>query len=258
MKAEKRLVLSHGGKGGVGKSTLAMRLVDAALEREGAVIVIEGDAQIDDVRRRYEGTPGVLGFVAPLARPETSVDAIVSFFDQLEARLDELGEARTVIVNTPAAATETLDGNAGMIVPAAHELGYTVVVTWTLGAAIESAQLAGRSELARLADRKVAVANLRFGAADTLPWIDSPEREAWLASGGLEAVLPDLAERVAVQVRTRTGPFAALCRPESGLSVISRQVLKNWLRQSEPMVDAVFGDGADSAVVLPEADQEVV
>lgn len=237
---ERKIIISHGDKGGEGKSTLSSVIIDRALARGGSVAVVEGDDTVDDVARRFAGVPGVNGYLTSLARPDTSLDAVVKLFGRLE---EESGAADVdvVVVNTPASASATIDAHAEIIIEAAREIGYSVTVAWVLGASPDSARLAGQSQLAAAADRKVAVANARFGPPHRLPWAQSAERRDWLQSGGIESVLPDLTERVALDVRQRQGTFSAMCERDSGLNVITRQVIKSWLRACEPLVDAVLG-----------------
>ena len=119
---KKKLILVHGDKGGVGKSTLASLIVDAALEAFGKVAVVEGDEKIDDVSSRFAGVQGVTGFMVDLARPDASEEAVIALFEELEgAGLPDL-----VVVNTPASASATLDRQAAVLVEAAHDMGYSV------------------------------------------------------------------------------------------------------------------------------------
>ena len=222
--AIKILLFIHGDKGGNGKSTLSALATDFAVEQFGKVAVVEGDAKINDVARRFAGVPGVAGYLVDLARQDASEDAAVRLFEELEK-----SGAAHVIINTPASASSTLDAQADLILPAARDLGYRIVVGWMIGADEDSARLAGESRLCQEADRRVAVINERFGTLDKLIWNRHPAREAWLASGGLEATLPELTARVADVVRQHPGRISALTRTESGLPVITRTVIKRWV-----------------------------
>ena len=221
----KTILVVHGDKGGVGKSTLAALCVDYCIDQFGACAVVEGDSKIDDVARRFGGTAGVSGYLVDLARADASEDAAVRLFEELER-----ANAAHVIVNTPASASSTIDAQADLIVPAAHELGYTVTVAWLVGAGEESARLAGESALCAQADRKVAVINDHYGTAATSIWERHAARAAWLESGGLETHLPDLTERVAEIVRASTGRISALSAPDSNLPVVTRTVIKRWVQ----------------------------
>ena len=79
----KKLVIVHGDKGGVGKSTFAGLTVDYFLERTGKCVVVEGDKKIPDVAARFGGVPGVVGKIVDLARPDLSEEAIVALFSEI-------------------------------------------------------------------------------------------------------------------------------------------------------------------------------
>lgn len=54
MTMESRLIVVHGDKGGVGKSMVAMALIDYLMSIDVPVALIESDASNSDVRRMYE------------------------------------------------------------------------------------------------------------------------------------------------------------------------------------------------------------
>lgn len=237
----KRLILVHGDKGGVGKSTLAGLAIDYAITRYGQVAVVEGDEKIDDVSSRFAGVPGVQGFMVDLARPDASEEAVIALFEELEGA----GLPEVVVVNTPASASATLDRQAGVLVEAAHDLGYQVAVAWMLGPDDSSAALSAESELCKLADRRVAVVNQRFGDGKRFSWTRHPARAAWLESGGLESALPALTDRAITAVQERPGRYSDLATPGSALSTITRKYVGEWVRlahEGEGPVALLFQD----------------
>jgi hypothetical protein len=221
----KKLIIIHGDKGGVGKSTLTCALIDLALT-ESPVCVVEGDVKIADVARRFTGVAGVTGLQIDLARPDGSEDAAISLFGSLESA----GAPATVIVNLPASASGTIDTQSSIICAAAQEMGYDVRVGWLLGPGEDSARLAGTSAICAAADRKVAVYNGAFGAPDRAAWLNHASRAEWKKTGGLESIMPALAARVMSDIRDMPGRYSDLATAGSGLTIISRQVIKNWLR----------------------------
>lgn len=222
----KKLTIVHGDKGGVGKSTLAAAIADAILEQYGRVAIIEGDEKIDDVAARFAEVPGVKGFTVDLARPDASEEAVIGLFDEIEAG----GLPDHVVINTPASASATLDKQAGVLIEAAHDLGYEVCVAWLLGPDESSAALSTESALCRLADRKVAVVNGRFGDGKRFAWTKHPARTAWLESGGLESVLPALTDRAMTAISDQPGRYSTLAGPDSPLSTITRKYVHQWVR----------------------------
>jgi hypothetical protein len=234
----KKLILGHGDKGGVGKSTLISLCVDFALTR-GPVCVIEGDATIDDVAARFAGVAGVTGFGVDLSRPDASEEAVIGVFEALERE----GLPDTVIVNTPASASATIDRQAAVFVEAAHELGYSVRVGWVVGPDENSAALSSSSALCRLADHKTAIPNAHYGDPRKFLWERHKARAAWLESGGLEATLPALTDTAMHAVREHMGRYTDLAAPGSGLSTITRKYVLDWCRRSfEGPVAALFTD----------------
>lgn len=237
---DKKLILVHGDKGGVGKSTLASLIIDAALEAFGKVAVVEGDEKIDDVSARFDGVPGVTGFMVDLARPDASEEAVIALFEELEGA----GLPDTVVVNTPASASATLDRQAAVLVEAAHDLGYGVRVAWMLGPDEASAALSGESELCRLADRKVAVVNERFGDGKRFAWNKHSARQAWGESGGLESALPHLTDRAMTAVQDHPGRYSVLAAPGSPISTITRKYIMEWVNKAwtGPIALLLFGE----------------
>ncbi len=234
----KKLILGHGDKGGVGKSTLISLCVDYALTR-GPVCVIEGDATIDDVAARYVGVAGVTGFGVDLSRPDASEEAVIGVFEALERE----GLPDTVVINTPASASATLDRQASVFVDAARELGYLVHVGWMVGPDENSAALSSSSALCGLADRKVAILNARFGDPQKFLWARHKARVAWLESGGLEAALPPLTDTAMHAVREHMGRYTDLATPGSPLSTITRKYVGDWCRKAfEGPVARLFAD----------------
>ncbi len=237
---KKKLVLGHGDKGGVGKSTLISLAVDYALGKYGPVAVVEGDETIDDVARRFEGVDGVTGFMVDLSRPDRPEEAVIQLFEELERH----GLPDTVVINTPASASATLDKQAAIFVDAAHEMGYSVRVGWMLGPDENSAALSAQSELCKLADLKIAILNERFGDGKRFAWAKHPARAAWIASGGLEAALPALTDTACNAAREHAGRFTVLAAPGSPLTTISRRYVGDWVRKAfEGPVDMLFADG---------------
>jgi NAD(P)-dependent dehydrogenase (short-subunit alcohol dehydrogenase family) len=237
----KQMIFVHGDKGGVGKSTLAALIVDYALHSGLATALVEGDLTIRDVAPRFENTAASIIDV-DLARPDLSEDAIVALFSAVE---EHLGDAEIVVINTPASSSATLDKQAEIIAPTIAEMGFSLRVAWMIDVGEDSARLANQSALCRLAARKIAVQNTRLKPVEALPWHRHPARQAWLASGGIEAVLPGLTERVIGRVRELQSPYSymALDR-DSGLTIVERQALKRWVEQSwAQAVVPILGEG---------------
>ena len=236
---KKKIVIGHGDKGGVGKSTLISLAVDYALSK-GPVAVVEGDETIDDVARRFEGVEGVTGFMVDLSRPDRPEEAVIQLFEELERH----GLPDTVVINTPASASATLDKQAAIFIDAAHEMGYSVRAGWMLGPDENSASLSMQSELCKLADLRIAIINERFGDGKRFAWARHPARAAWLEAGGLESALPMLTDSAVNAVRDHAGRFTVLATPGSPLTTIARRYVHDWTQKAfGGPVGMLFSDG---------------
>lgn len=242
MSHKKKLILVHGDKGGVGKSTLAGLAIDYAIEHFGHVAVVEGDEKIDDVSSRFVGVPGVRGFMVDLARPDASQEAIIALFDELEGA----GLPPVVVINTPASSSATLDRQARILVETAHDMDYAVCVAWMLGPDDSSAALSHESELCKLADTKVAVVNERFGDGKRFSWTKHAARQSWIASSGLESRLACLTDRAITAVQGQPGRYSDLAAPGSPLTTVTRKYVAEWVQQAyEGPVALLFQDAAE-------------
>ena len=103
METDKKLIFSTGAKGGVGKSTLAILMVEALLEGGNTVACLEGDEHSPSLGTKYSSHPKVR---------VASVD-LSSLMD--EAGMELLGkavrslDAEYVVVNTPASGVRIFD-----------------------------------------------------------------------------------------------------------------------------------------------------
>ncbi len=225
----KHLVISHGDKGGVGKSIFSMLAVEYGLLSGRNVAIVEGDTQIGDVKARYENVVSVLSVNLDKSGKDAE-NAIATLFSHLE----EL-ESDYVVMNAPANAHKALDSYAEVIAPVARELGFQICVAWMVGRESSSATLANESAICQLADRKMAVVNRHESDYDRdYYWFTVPQnQDAWIASGGLTGEIPELASRVGARVKEYQGcSFASLTSQESPLFIVERQIIKSWLRKS--------------------------
>ena len=225
----KHLVISHGDKGGVGKSVFSMLAVEFGLFSGRNVAIVEGDTKIGDVKARYEDVVSVLSVNLDKSGKDAE-NAIATLFSHLEALQSDF-----VVMNLPANSHKAIDAYAEIIGPVAQELGLQICVAWMIGRESSSATLANESAICQLADRKMAVVNRHESDFDRdYYWFTAPQyREEWIASGGLTGEIPELASRVGARVKEYQGcSFASLAGPESPLFIVERQIIKLWLRKS--------------------------
>lgn len=226
MTTQKTVLIVHGDKGGVGKSTVATLAADWVLRQFGAVTVVEGDETIFDVAPRFDGVRGAKCIAVDLARPDMSEDAIVALLNEIEAAAGDTH----IVINTPASASKTLDPQADLMFPTLKDMGYQVLVGWIVDVGEDSAVLSQVSKACNLADHKIAIRNERLKPSEKLPWEHHAARAAWSETGGIEGVLPGLTERVIARMREMPNmPFSAMIEPSAGLTIVERQAIKRWV-----------------------------
>lgn len=226
----KKMIFVHGDKGGVGKSTFAILLADYYLHQDNTIALIEGDRMVRDVAPKFENLPDARVVEIDLARPDMSEDAIVLLFSAMETHL---GDTEIAIINTPASSSATLDKQADIIAPTVKEMGYELRVCWMVDIGEDSARMADKSMLCKMADKKIAILNERVKPAAALPWHRHPVREKWLSEDGKEIILAGLSERVISRVRDLQAPFSHIVQDRgNGLTIVERQSLKRWVESA--------------------------
>jgi hypothetical protein len=225
----KTILMVHGDKGGVGKYTFASLAADYVLQNFGKVAVVEGDAVVGDVGPRFINCENASVIHVDLARSDMSEDAVVRLFTLIEQNADM---ADHIIINTPASASKTLDGQADLIKPAIEALVYKLIVAWLIDIGDESAILSAKSELCKLADIKVAVRSERIKESKLLLWEKRQERKDWLKTSGIEVVVPAPSERVIEKTRI-SNTYSEIIL-DTKLSIIERVAIKRWVEKSWP------------------------
>ena len=103
MDTDKKLIFSTGAKGGVGKSTLAILMVEALLEGEATVACLEGDERSPSLEAKYGSHPEVR-----VANVDLSSLTDESGIELLGKAVESL-DAQYVIANTPASGVRIFD-----------------------------------------------------------------------------------------------------------------------------------------------------
>jgi hypothetical protein len=240
---KKRMVISHGDKGGTGKSTISSLVLEYALRSELRPYLIEGDSGIPDVAQRYrEYVPGVR---IPLQRADAADAAMVALFNELESLL-AADEADVVILNLPAGASATIDTRAQEIIaPTVEAMGLELVTLYAIGPGQETVDAVAKSlegGLCAISDQRIAVLNQYLGDAERYDWMRSPLREQWYQQGGDERRLPELLPGIRDKVRTLPGTLFQLAEGTApGLTIVERSVLFRWLHAVEGIASLALG-----------------
>jgi hypothetical protein len=178
----KNIYISHGDKGGCGKSFLANVIASIFSMNEEKFLLVEADANLSggqpDVAPRFEHNPYAEVVMAPISGQESAEDLIADLFEVIEQT-----EVKHVVINTPAGASETLEQVGELIGLACENLGYRLVVLYNLfktEVAVRQAQAVLNGKLVEYATEFYFVKNEFFGAPslpghmDSLPSLTVP------------------------------------------------------------------------------------
>lgn len=237
------LFISHGDKGGVGKSVLSMIATEHLLNHGVSPLLVEADPTQPDIGVRYAGICDLAAL--PLNRAGDAENALSAFGERLES-----AGAAQVVVNLPAGAGETLDSTADLIRDLADALEYRLVVTYSLEKNRTAADALIRSMGSGLlsavdpADRFVVYPAYK-GEPQSFDWYSRPERKQ--AAIGGELVIPALGNRSALQkLEASRGPVSALVdrssRPD-GWMILDQSSVYRWYTAALAAVQPIFEGG---------------
>jgi hypothetical protein len=228
--APRRLVIAHGEKGGVGKTTVARVLADYLLARKFPF-------------RAYDGE----GATGQLLRFHPDVTFPIEFADAagISPVLDHLmdgGNEHLALVDLGARAGGDLKSwlyrGGALEESAAGRLGVTIV--YVVGGAVDSVGHLKECFGALGKDVEYLVVK-NFGVASHFTVYDqSHVRQELLAAGSREIVLPALDTTVFQSVDRASIPFSAFVDNNGGtFSYTERRYCRTWLRESFAALDAV-------------------
>lgn len=161
----KSIYLSHGDKGGSGKSFMA-DVIGSFLEmNQIPFLLIEADANENggqpDVAPKFELSEYAQVASAPISGNGSATDLIAELFTLIEA-----SEVEHVVINTPAGASDVLDDVGELLNLACKELGYRLVVFYSLfktDVALKQAEKAMKGSLIKNLNELYLVQNEFFG-----------------------------------------------------------------------------------------------
>lgn len=164
----KKIIVSHGNKGGCGKSVVSNTVCSFFETHEIPFLLVEADAnekggQPDVGPLFIESEYGSV-ISAPLQGDKTPVDMIADIFDIIEG-----SSAQYVVINTPAGASAALDEVGDLISDVAEGMGYDIIILYSLfnsPMAIVQAKKVLEERLARDARHFLFIKNEFFGIPD--------------------------------------------------------------------------------------------
>jgi len=217
--AKPRLLLTHGEKGGVGKTTVARLVAEYLEQREVAFRAFDA-----------EGPTGQLLRFHPDHTVAVEVDNATSISPVLDFLMD--GEAnRVALVDLGARSGEDLKNwlYKGGALEEAEEGNLDITVLYVLGGALDSVgHLKECYGALGAAVKYVIVKNL--GVAPRFDvYEDSNTREDLVAAGAIEITIPALDGTVYQSVDRTSLSFVAFCDGEAGYT--ERRYCRTWLRE---------------------------
>ncbi len=237
----KNIYISHGDKGGVGKSVLAVALTEALLTGTRSLALVEGDTTQPDLALRYAGDPEVLLGVLPLNRAGDANNAVSAFAAWLEQN-----DPAYVVMNLPAGASETLDEHGDLIRQVGDALGYSLTCFYSLGKGdtptaglVKSLQSGLLSHIETA--RQIVVYPAFQGDPHDFVWYGHAARKSFQ---GREIIMPALANRSAFQKMLMTpGRLSAIAATGApGWMVVDKLNIARWLKSVLSTLDPIIQD----------------
>lgn len=226
--AKPRLILTHGEKGGVGKTTVARLVADFLASREASFRAFDA-----------EGAAGQLLRFHPAQTSAVEVDKASAIAPVLDFLMDG-NPKRLALVDLGARSGEDLrdwlyKGGALEEVENGH-LGITVV--YVLGGAVDSVGHLKECFGALGADVDYVIVK-NFGVAARFDVYDGSNiRQDLLAAGAKEISIPTLDGTVYQSVDKASVPFSTFCEgTEAGYT--ERRYCRTWLRECFAALDEV-------------------
>ena len=234
-----KIIISHGDKGGAGKSVVAAVTVDYFLEMGVSTALVEGDLKTPDVGRRYKSDPRLVVGAIPLNRAGAAEEAIGKLADWIEAQRPEV-----VIINLPAGGGDTMDNLAPVLRQVADALEYQVRITYSLDKGEDAWKALAESlekGLMSVVDPECrwVIYPAFKGAPETFAWAKKPERKKYNIP---ELVMPALIPvDVWDRVMTFPGGFSDLLKnPPEGMTKYTQITIDRWLRTSRVALNGVL------------------
>jgi hypothetical protein len=235
------IYVSHGDKGGVGKSMTAAVLVDYLLSTGRKVTLIESDKGQPDVALRYAGLVDIAA--VNLNRAGDSEAAVMKWANTIEA----IDPASDIVVNLPAAAGDTLDSMADLLVAAAEECGHDMTIMYSLGAYSTAADMLEASltsgMMASVPFERTCIVYPEFlGKQDAFTFYKTATRTKYLKAGGREVVMPAISPIELVEAVFKSqGSLSALAEKETSSLNFGQRIFfsKKWLPMAHERVAQV-------------------
>jgi len=226
---KKRIYVSGGSKGGVGKSIQSAGLIDTLLARDEKPLLVESDTSNPDVWKMYKDE--IKAVTLDLDDADGWID-LVNLCDQ--------HPDHCVIVNTAARNNRGVAAYGATLNSTLAELQRELVTFWVINRQRDSLELLLEYMEALPSSQTHVVRNAYFGEERKFELYEgSKVRKKVEDAGGLSLTFPDLADRVSDDIYSKR---LSISRAMQDLPIGNRAELARW-RSS---VHAMLGKAIDA------------
>jgi hypothetical protein len=222
----KPIYIIGGSKGGVGKSMVAMGLIDYLATNGENAVLIETDTSNPDVWKTYgEETNGEL---VNLEEGEGWIH-LINICDNQEYK------NRAIVINTRAANNQGIKKYGETLNDALKELGRELIVFWVINRQRDSLELLTDFRAALPAALVHVVRNGYFGEEHKYQLYNgSKTRKSIEDGGGKSLTYPDMADLLADDIYTKR---LTIAKASADLPMGNRAELKRWKALASAMFD---------------------
>ena len=241
----KTVIFSHGDKGGVGKSVVAVAMVDLVVEKLGACTALDGDNKTPDMRNRFIDTSSVSTLHMQINMAGAASEAVGRLAGIIEDSADDF-----VIVNLPSNAGDTLDEMGEMLRDVCDDMGVRMAATYSLGEHDEAADglnssLNGRFLSVFNPQDRMVLFPAFIGGKERFAWCGRPEYRDYI---GEQGEFPCLEPKfVFTDVIRQPGLFSEMVtRKPQGFTAYHKVALRNWRSAvADLMEPLLFPEGVE-------------
>lgn len=220
-----KVIIVGGGKGGVGKSTVAIAVVDALLETDKKVLFVDTDSANPDAYKALKNV--VTSFMFNLEEES----GYVNLGDLITDNRDSY-----VVVNTAARLTNAIVEHGDIVVNAASQSGREIIMLWPMNRQRDSIeQLLTFKEGVSGYAGIYAVLNTYFGSKEKFARFNNSTAANSAVTGVI--VYPELNDLLADKLIDKR---LALSNANDGLTVSEQFVLSKYRRAAAEALDGII------------------
>lgn len=206
-----KIIVVGGGKGGVGKSTVAIGIVDMLLAAGEKVVFVESD----------DSNPDAYKALNTLTKSEICNLDTEEGFIKLGNLIEQTNDA-CIVVNTAARATNSLLKHGGIVVDTARELKRDLVMLWPINRQRDSLELlSGFMECAEGYKAVYVLKNTFFGEPAKFARYDNSKIKARVTA---TITFPELNDMLSDKLNDKRWSLSNA----EGLSIAERSVLQRY------------------------------